>query len=103
MIAPSWIEIGLYLAVLLLLIKPLGLHMARVLEGERTWASRLLGPLERLCYRVAGVSPDEPMGWRRYALAMLCFNVAGLFAVTTLPGFTVRFPVRPVMGEEMVV
>ena len=50
--------------------------MARVYEGRAGLAQRVLGPLERLLYRVSGVRPDEDMGWKRYAAAVLLFNVA---------------------------
>src|SRR5262249_204254 len=61
--------------------KPLGAYMARVLSGERTWLSGALGPLERFCYRFARVDPQDEMGWKRYTLAMMVFNMAGLFVV----------------------
>ncbi len=91
----AWLEIALYLAVLLLAVKPLGAYMARVLEGERTWMSRAFGPLERLCYRVARVNPTQEMGWKRYAGAMLFFNVAGLFAVYALQRLQHLLPLNP--------
>ena len=54
-----WLQIGLYLIVLLLLVKPLGSFMARVYEGERTFLSPVLGPVERFIYRLIGVKPQE--------------------------------------------
>ena len=63
------LQIGLYLVVLLALAKPLGAYMARVYEGRPSGLDRVLGPLERLIYRLAGVRPDEEMDWKRYALA----------------------------------
>ena len=95
MISPAWIEIGLYLVILLLAVKPLGLYMAKVLEGERTFLSPALGWLERVCYRVAGVDPAEEMGWKRYAVAMLLFNMAGLFAVYALQRLQHLLPLNP--------
>jgi potassium-transporting ATPase potassium-binding subunit len=71
----------LYLAVLLALTKPLGAYMARVYEGERTLLDPVLGPLERLLYRAAGVRPDEGMTWKTYTLAMLAFNALSLLVV----------------------
>src|SRR5262245_1497961 len=93
--SPAWIEIALYLVVLLLAAKPLGGFMARVLEGERTWLTPVLGPLEHLCYRVAGVRPDEEMGWKRYALAMMVFNMAGFAAVYALQRLQHLLPLNP--------
>jgi K+-transporting ATPase ATPase A chain len=92
---PAWLEVVLYLAVLLLAAKPLGNHMARVFEGERTWLSPVTGPLERLCYRLARVRPDEEMGWKRYAVAMMLFNVAGLVVVYVLQRLQHLLPLNP--------
>ncbi len=50
----GWLQIGLYLLILLLLVKPLGSYMARVYQGERTLVGRVVGPVERLIYRHSG-------------------------------------------------
>ena len=89
------VQIALYLAVLLLLVKPLGSYMARVYEGESAFAGRVLGPLERLFYRLAGVSRDQEMSWKQYALAMLVFNVAGLLVVYALQRLQAVLPLNP--------
>ncbi|UQA55588.1 potassium-transporting ATPase subunit KdpA [Polyangium aurulentum] len=73
----GFLQIALFMGVLLGLSWPLGAYMARVYQGERTLLGRILGPLERLLYRAAGVKADEEMDWKRYALAMLLFNAAG--------------------------
>ena len=67
--AASWLQLVLYIVVLLLLAKPLGTFMARVYQGERTFLDRPIRPLERLLYRISGVRPDEEMGWKTYAVA----------------------------------
>src|SRR6202171_6002663 len=76
-----WLQLGLYVVVLLLLAKPLGAYMAAVYDGRAMWAQRIGGPLERLIYRGAGVDPTRDMGWIDYALAMLWFNLVGALAV----------------------
>jgi K+-transporting ATPase ATPase A chain len=91
----SWRETLLYLVVLLLAARPLGRYMARVLEGERTWVSRLFGSLERFCYRFARVKPDDEMDWKRYAVAMLMFNMVGLFVVYALQRLQHLLPFNP--------
>jgi K+-transporting ATPase ATPase A chain len=91
----SWYQILLYLAALLLLAKPLGSYMARVYEGQRTLLDPVLGPLERLLYRLAGVQPGEDMGWKTYALAVLLFNVLGLLVVYALQRFQAFLPWNP--------
>jgi K+-transporting ATPase ATPase A chain len=95
MTANGWLQLGLYMAVLLALVKPLGAYMARVYEGEPTRLDRVLGPLERLVYGVTGVRPDAEMGWRTYALAMLAFNLAGLLAVYLLQRLQGALPLNP--------
>jgi potassium-transporting ATPase potassium-binding subunit len=89
------LEITVYLVALLAAAKPLGGFMAHVLEGERTWLTPVLGPLERLCYRVAGIRSDEEMGWKRYTVAMLAFNLAGLAAVYALQRLQHVLPLNP--------
>jgi K+-transporting ATPase ATPase A chain len=70
-----------YIAVLIALAKPLGSYMARVYEGEPVCLRRLLGPLERLGYRLAGIEENAEMSWQRYAASMLAFNFAGVLVV----------------------
>lgn len=76
-----------FFALVLLPAPWLGRFYYRVMEGQRTWLSLLLGPLERGCYRLAGVDPLCEQSWQRYALALLAFNLAGfavLFAILML-------------------
>jgi K+-transporting ATPase ATPase A chain len=80
----SYLQLGLYMVVLLVLARPLGAYMARVYEGRPCGLDGVLGPLERLIYRVGGVRPDEEMGWKAYTIAMLVFNAAGFLAVYAL-------------------
>ena len=80
----SWIQIILYILVLLLLAKPLGSFMARVYQGERTFLDRVLGPVERFIYRVSGVNSKDDMNWKTYAIAVMLFNALGLLAVYAL-------------------
>jgi len=89
------VQIGLFLIVLVALVQPLGRYMAIVYEGEPTWLSRLLAPLERLVYRVAGIDPQSEQDWRRYALALLVFNLAGLVVVYLLQRLQGLLPLNP--------
>ncbi len=91
----GWLQLGLYVAVLLLLAKPLGAYMAAVYEGRATRAQRIGGPLERLIYRGAGVDPTRDMGWIEYALAMLWFNLVGALAVYGLQRLQQWLPLNP--------
>jgi potassium-transporting ATPase potassium-binding subunit len=78
MTTSGFLQLVLYVGLLLMLTKPLGAHMARVFEGEATFLHRPLGWLERRTYRVLGVSPDEDMSWTRYATALLVFSLVSL-------------------------
>jgi potassium-transporting ATPase potassium-binding subunit len=89
------VQIVLYLVVLLALTKPLGAYMARVYEGERTVLDPVLGPLERLLYRAAGVRPDEGMTWQTYTLAMLVFNALSLLVVYVVQRIQGFLPLNP--------
>lgn len=95
MTATGLLLIAFYLLVIALLVKPLGGYMARVYQGERTLLSPILGPLERLTYRLLGVDPSQEMDWKRYVLALLLFSAVGivlLYALQRLQGF---LPLNP--------
>jgi len=78
----SYIQIALYFAVLVALARPLGSFMARVYEGRPLFGlDRVLGPVERLIYRLCGVRAGNEMNWQTYAVAVLLFNLLGLLAV----------------------
>jgi K+-transporting ATPase ATPase A chain len=91
----GWLQMGLYLLVLIALAKPLGWYMARVYEGKPIGLDRALGPLERFLYRLCGVKPGEEMGWKTYAVAMLLFNLFGLLAVYGLQRLQRYLPFNP--------
>jgi K+-transporting ATPase ATPase A chain len=91
----SYLQLGLYLVVLLALAKPFGGYMARVYAGQRTGLRRVLGPLERLIYRLCGVRATEEMGWKTYAIAMLLFNLVGFLAVYALQRLQGALPLNP--------
>jgi K+-transporting ATPase ATPase A chain len=93
--ANGLLQIGVYLAVLLLAAKPLGSYMARVYEGQPTLLSRAFGPVERLIYRLLGTHEADEMGWKRYAVAMLLFNGLGLVAVYALQRLQGGLPLNP--------
>lgn len=89
------LQTSLFFVVLLALIKPFGSYMAKVFQGERTLLTPLVAPCENLLYRLCGVDRDEEMDWKRYARAMLLFNMAGfatLFAILLFQGY---LPLNP--------
>ena len=83
------------LAATILLALPLGAYMARVYSGETFWATRALGPVERLFYRLAGIHPDEEMDWKRYAIALLIFNLLGMVFLYGLLLWQHGLPLNP--------
>ena len=81
------LQLNLYLTILLLLVKPLGNYMARVYQNERIFLDPILAPVERFIYRISGIDSKSEMNWKTYAIAMLLFNVIGLFFVYFLQRF----------------
>ena len=80
----GWLQLALYVVVLLALAKPLGAYMARVYEGQPALLNRLGAPLERVLYKACGIDPNKEMHWIEYALAALAFNIVGLVVVYAL-------------------
>ncbi len=78
MTANGWFQFIVFFAVLLALMKPLGLYIASVLEGQKTFLDPVLKPVERLIYRIGGVEEQHEMDWREYALALLIFSAVSM-------------------------
>jgi potassium-transporting ATPase potassium-binding subunit len=78
MTSNGWIQIGIFLALILAITKPLGVFMAKVFGGERTFLDPVLRPIERLLYRVTGVDEKHEMRWTEYAFTMLLFSGASM-------------------------
>jgi K+-transporting ATPase ATPase A chain len=91
----AWILLGLYLAVLLACVKPLGIYLADVMEGQPVLALRVGWRIESFIYRLCGVKKDEEMGWLPYALAILIFNALGAFAVFGFQRLQLWLPFNP--------
>jgi K+-transporting ATPase ATPase A chain len=91
----SYLQIGIYFIILLLLVKPLGLYMARVYQGESTFLDRIIVPLERLCYRLLGIKPEDEMDWKKYSLALLVFSGISFLIVYFLQRLQGILPINP--------
>src|SRR5215475_6537069 len=86
----GWIQILLYYAIVVALVVPLGAYMTRVFNGERTWLSPVLRPVEVVLYKAGGVDERREQHWLTYTVAMLFFHVGGfliLYALLRLQGF----------------
>ena len=70
----GWFQIGLFLLVLWIITKPMGVFLARVFTGEKTFLDPLLRPIERLLYRISGIDEKREMPWTEYTIAMLLFS-----------------------------
>jgi len=91
----DYLQIGLYLVLTLALVKPLGAYMAAAFADQPNRLHRIGGPIERVLYRLSGIDPTEDMSWKRYAVAMLVFNVAGLLVVYLLQRTQQWLPLNP--------
>ena len=87
----AWLVPLAFIALLLVLVRPLGSYMARVFGGEITW----LASLERGIYRLGGVDSDKEMDWKNYALAVLIFNFLGFVLLYLLQRGQVFLPLNP--------
>ncbi|MCI1014062.1 MULTISPECIES: potassium-transporting ATPase subunit KdpA [Herbaspirillum] len=90
----NYLQLGLYLAVLLILSLPLGWYMARVMEGKSR-VNRLFGGVERVFYRLCGISREQDMDWKQYAIAVVLFNFLGLIVVYLLQRLQQWLPLNP--------
>ena len=95
MLANGYLQLAVYLAVLIALAKPLGIYMARIYEGEPAALNRAGAPVEGFLYRLCGVDPAHDMRWTEYAVAMLVFNLLGFLAVYLLQRFQAVLPLNP--------
>src|SRR6476469_3707103 len=95
MTSQALLQVVLYIAVLVALAKPLGIFMANVYEGRRTFLSPVLRPVERLVYRVARIDEQSEVDWKRYTLGMLLFNRVGVVFVYLLQRLQGVLPLNP--------
>ncbi len=91
----GWIQIAIFCAIVIALVKPLGWYMTRVFEGERTLLSPVLRPVERLLYAGGGVDERQEQHWLTYAVAMLLFNAAGFLLLFLLQRLQGVLPLNP--------
>jgi len=78
MFANGWLQFAVFCLILLASVRPMGIYLARVLEGERTWLSPIFRPIERLLYKLCGINADKEMNWREYAYSVLGVSAVSL-------------------------
>ena len=89
------LQLALFFLILLAITKPLGLFMTRVFSGEPTFIGRLLGPVERLIYRVSRVDASQEQHWIVYTVSMLLFSLAGMLVLYGLQRLQYYLPLNP--------
>jgi potassium-transporting ATPase potassium-binding subunit len=91
----GWIQILIFCAIIVALVEPLGWYMTRVFNGERTFMSPILRPIESGLYKIAGVDPAREQYWISYTLGMLLFNILGFAFLYALMRFQNVLPFNP--------
>lgn len=89
------VQVGVFIAALLILVKPLGAYMALAAEGRAPLLTRICRPVENLIYRIAGVDPDAEMSWKTYAIALLLFSLVGTLCLYLLQRVQAWLPLNP--------
>src|SRR3989441_1170520 len=80
----SVLQVLIFLLIVLLLTKPVGLYLYKVFNGERTWLSPVFVPVERFFYRLSGINPEEEQKWTGYMISVLIFSVVGMLLLYLL-------------------
>ena len=91
----GWLQILFFFALILLVTKPLGVFMTRVFNRERTFLDPILGPIERLIYRLTRVDATREMHWTEYAVAMLLFSLVSMLVLYLLQRIQGFLPFNP--------
>ena len=91
----GWIQILLFCAIIVAIVPPLGWYMTRVFNGERTFLSPVLRPIEVALYRLGGVDDKQEQHWLTYTIAMLLFQVAGFLILYGLMRYQAALPLNP--------
>jgi K+-transporting ATPase ATPase A chain len=91
----SVIQLGAYFLLVTAISVPLGLYMARVFSNERTFLDPVLGPIERLIYKICGIDPAVEMGWAGYAISMLAFSLISMIFLYALQRLQYYLPLNP--------
>jgi K+-transporting ATPase ATPase A chain len=91
----GWIQIALYCAIVVALVKPLGWYMTRVFSGERTVLSPILTPVEAVLYKISGVDARSEQDWLRYTVSMLLFHIGGFLLIYAVLRLQWALPFNP--------
>ncbi|MDD5773392.1 MAG: potassium-transporting ATPase subunit KdpA [bacterium] len=89
------VQVTIYLGILLLCVKPLGIYMAKIYEGKPAGINVWFASFEKWIYKISGVNPETGMVWKEYAVAMMLFNIIGIFVVYILQRVQAYLPLNP--------
>ena len=89
------LQVGLLIGILLLTAKPLGIFLSNVFDGKRTFLSKILGPVERLIYRILHVDPNEEQDWKHYSIHLLSFAAMTCLFTYVLLRLQAHLPLNP--------
>lgn len=91
----AFFQIALYMGVLTVLAVPLGIYIAKAMNGEKNALTWLIQPVEKLCYKIFGIDPAEEMSWKPYSVALIAFNLLGVLAIYALQRLQLTLPLNP--------
>jgi K+-transporting ATPase ATPase A chain len=91
----GFLQLGIYFLVLLAVTKPLGVYMTNVFSGKRVFLDKVLGPLERVIYRICHIDKHEEQHWTAYTAAMLMFSLVGLLVLYAFQRIQYYLPLNP--------
>jgi len=92
----DWLQLGLFVAALALITKPMGLYLVQVLDAKgRTWFDPILKPLEKITYRLMGVNAEREQDWKQYTVAMLLFSAVGCLFTYAILRLQNHLPLNP--------
>lgn len=91
----GFLQLAIFCLALVVLTKPFGIYMAKIFNGEKTLLTPILGPIERLIYRLCRVDPQEEQTWTGYTAAMLLFSIAGMLVLYAMQRLQFYLPFNP--------
>jgi K+-transporting ATPase ATPase A chain len=92
----GWLQLTLFMGIVFLVTKPVGLYLVRVLEPDgKTWLDRPVRPVERLLYRILGVDPKREQDWKQYTRSLIVFSLAGLLFTYAVLRLQHLLPLNP--------
>ena len=92
----DWLQLGLFVAILALITKPMGLFLGQVLDPKgRTWFDPVFKPLEKITYRLMGVNAEREQDWKQYAIAMLLFSAVSCIFTYAILRLQNHLPLNP--------